>query len=442
MTRWTAVSVFCVVLAGTGPAPILAQTALYLLTPPPAGCSGSCLGTVTRLDPDVPAVVSSVAVPAPLGFGVGLEQYVTPDGRLLVWLGSDQSGARHLALHDLPASQSSLLAAPPAARAIVGHPHRAEVFLADAAGPVAWSPAGTHQVPHACAGAGSFPLTISADGRRVLYACDTGSNLPQVLVVDTTAYAAVGTRPWGTVTPALGRDGRDLYLVTGGRLYRYDTDSGALLVDVPVPTTFAGRPEGVGVVRVDPHSGRVFAIGLGVHVFDGVTLQHQWSSSTPWTSAIAQVTSWTFDPAGPRAFASWVEPLPAPRILDVRPGYAVIDTATGATLVQAIGSYGEIAGTFVVAASPESPTALTGTVTGARVDLGWTPAPHPAAVTRYLLEVGSAPGLNDIFAGLDVGLQASFAASGVPPGTYYVRVRAGNYTGLSTPSNELAVQVP
>ena len=43
--------------------------------------------------------------------------------------------------------------------------------------------------------------------------------------------------------------------------------------------------------------------------------------------------------------------------------------------------------------------------------------------------------------GLDVGLQTSFGASNVPPGTYYVRVRAGNYSGLGAPSNEVEVQV-
>ncbi|MEZ5292394.1 MAG: fibronectin type III domain-containing protein [Vicinamibacterales bacterium] len=62
--------------------------------------------------------------------------------------------------------------------------------------------------------------------------------------------------------------------------------------------------------------------------------------------------------------------------------------------------------------------------------------------TRDVMEAGTAPGRSDIVAALDVGLQTSLTASGVPPGTYYVRVRAGNYTGLSAPSNEVAVTVP
>lgn len=437
MSRWAVVPALSALLGATIPTSALAQSALYLLTPPAAGCSGACLGTVTRLDPDVPAVVSSAAVQASLGFG--LEQYVTPDGRLMVWLGSDHIGVRHLALHDLVTSQTSFLPAPSAARAIVGHPYRTEVFLTDAAGPVAWSLSGARAMPASCASADSFPLTSSADGSRILYACDAAT----VLVIDATAHVALGVRPRGSLTPALGRDGRDLYAVSGGRLHRYDADSGALLVDVPVPVSIAGTPESLSVLRVDPHSGRVFAVGLGVHVFDGVTLQLQWSALTPWTSAFApQVTGWTFDPSAPRAFASWVEPLPSPRPGTVRPGYAVIDSASGATLLQAVGSYGDTAGTFVVAARPASPAALAGTVNGARVDLSWTPAAHPATVSHYVLEVGSMPGASDIIASFHVGLQTSFSASAVPPGTYYVRVRAGNYTGLSAPSNEVVVHVP
>jgi hypothetical protein len=63
-------------------------------------------------------------------------------------------------------------------------------------------------------------------------------------------------------------------------------------------------------------------------------------------------------------------------------------------------------------------------------------------VSRYVLEAGSGPGLSNVLSGLDVGPLSSYAASGVPSGTYYVRVRAGNYAGLGAPSNEIVVTVP
>jgi hypothetical protein len=92
--------------------------------------------------------------------------------------------------------------------------------------------------------------------------------------------------------------------------------------------------------------------------------------------------------------------------------------------------------------APAPPVAQGPVVSVSSVQFSWVPGGPPAAVTRYVLEAGSAPGLGDIIAGLDVGLQTSFAASGVPPGRYYVRIRAGNYTGLSAPSNEIVVTVP
>lgn len=114
--------------------------------------------------------------------------------------------------------------------------------------------------------------------------------------------------------------------------------------------------------------------------------------------------------------------------------------ASGLGLIQQAGAY-DSRGIFAPAPRPAAPGPLVSSVQGRAVSLQWSPVAGPATTTRYVLEVGSAPGLNDIFSGLDVGLETSFAASGVPPGAYYVRVRAGNYSGLSAPSNEVAVVV-
>jgi hypothetical protein len=126
----------------------------------------------------------------------------------------------------------------------------------------------------------------------------------------------------------------------------------------------------------------------------------------------------------------------------VRSTFSIIDTLT----LQTIGSGDLPSDSFprsiFVASPPRPPKSLGALVNGAQVSLAWSVGGAPAAVNRYVLEVGSAPGLSDIFTGLDVGLQTSFGASGVPPGRYYVRVRAGNYTGLGAPSNEVVVTVP
>jgi hypothetical protein len=89
---------------------------------------------------------------------------------------------------------------------------------------------------------------------------------------------------------------------------------------------------------------------------------------------------------------------------------------------------------------PGAPTALTASVSGAQVSLSWTP---PAgAITGYLLEAGTAPGLANLIPGLALGATPALVAPNVPTGTYRVRVRAANGALVSAPSNEITVVVP
>jgi hypothetical protein len=85
----------------------------------------------------------------------------------------------------------------------------------------------------------------------------------------------------------------------------------------------------------------------------------------------------------------------------------------------------------------ESPGAPQGLSSGGLVQLSWH-APSGPAPAGYLLEAGSAPGLANIAA---FPLAAQSFSIMAPPGTYYVRVRAGSACGLSAPSNEVTVSV-
>lgn len=89
--------------------------------------------------------------------------------------------------------------------------------------------------------------------------------------------------------------------------------------------------------------------------------------------------------------------------------------------------------------APGAPGGLAHQVSGSKVTLTWQPA--AGAVTGYALEAGSLPGLADIVVA-PLGNVLSFVADGVPPGTYYVRIRAANPTGQGPPSNEVVVTVP
>jgi hypothetical protein len=88
---------------------------------------------------------------------------------------------------------------------------------------------------------------------------------------------------------------------------------------------------------------------------------------------------------------------------------------------------------------PGAPSALTHQVAGSNVSLMWQ-APG-SAVDDYVIEAGSQPALSNLVV-VRVGNVLSFSAADVPPGTYYVRVRAFNAAGEGPPSNEVAVFVP
>ena len=91
-------------------------------------------------------------------------------------------------------------------------------------------------------------------------------------------------------------------------------------------------------------------------------------------------------------------------------------------------------GTTCVA--PGSPTGLGGAVAGLSVSLTWTPPASGGAPSLYLLEAGSAPALANLAV---LPLVATSYSTAAPAGTYYVRVRAQNACGTSTPSNEVIV---
>ena len=433
--------------------PARAQSPVYLALPAPASCLSRCDAQLLRVDADGPAVTDVWTLPAS-GAEAGTSrrniqvEYVTPDGGLVVWLEPRRIGPNlaqsTLGLLDLARAAGQVGPLSPSAYALVGHPRRPEVYFAGAAGPLALGPAGTRAlaVPPACASTSPQPLVVSADGRRVLFSCTPSTTSGDVFVIETDSGALVGSRAINGIVPALSVDGADLYTVENGLLRRYAAEGGAALADTPLPLTVDGRPETIRSLQVDPRSGRVFAFGLGVHVFEAVTLQPVRSVAGAWADLPGGVlTAWTFDPVLPRAYvigsASTTTGTPSHV-------YWTIDTAQLSTVwaYQIVSPLAADPGRFVIAPRPASPVSLSASTVASTVTLAWAHGTSNATVLRHVLEVGSAPGLNDIFTGLDVGLQTSFTASGVPPGRYYVRVRAGNVTGLSAPSNEVVVQVP
>jgi hypothetical protein len=89
---------------------------------------------------------------------------------------------------------------------------------------------------------------------------------------------------------------------------------------------------------------------------------------------------------------------------------------------------------------PGAVFALSGSVTGSTVSLSWAPPSIGTGPFQYRVEAGSAPGLSNL--ATIVAPSPSFVTAGVPPGVYYVRVRAISATGVSPAGNEIVVVVP
>jgi hypothetical protein len=99
------------------------------------------------------------------------------------------------------------------------------------------------------------------------------------------------------------------------------------------------------------------------------------------------------------------------------------------------------AGSVVCSSPPGAPAAVSVVSSaGSTVVLKWEPAPGNA--TSYAIEAGSAPGLtNQGTRESWASEQPVYTATRVPPGTYYVRVRAKNRCGTGPSSDELTVVV-
>src|SRR5262249_43977036 len=92
---------------------------------------------------------------------------------------------------------------------------------------------------------------------------------------------------------------------------------------------------------------------------------------------------------------------------------------------------------------PGRPGGLIATVNGTTVVFAWSaPAPGDGgAPPSYQIEAGSTSGAANPAITRRATPATSFSVGGVPPGTYYVRVRALNVYGAGAASNEVVVVV-
>ena len=92
-------------------------------------------------------------------------------------------------------------------------------------------------------------------------------------------------------------------------------------------------------------------------------------------------------------------------------------------------------------ATPNAPQTFEAVVTNQNVFLSWQPPTSGPVPSQYQLEAGSSPGASNLAVLPVSGSQLTLIVGGVPPGTYYVRLRSLNAAGASPPSNEIVVVV-
>lgn len=163
--------------------------------------------------------------------------------------------------------------------------------------------------------------------------------------------------------------------------------------------------------------------------------------------------SWTPATTGstPVSYAVHVGTAPGATTLPVQTtaGTSVgITVTTGGTYyarVHAVNAYGASAASpeasITIAAPnprPGAPTGLTASFSGRAITIAWTAPAMGDPVTNYLLEVGSAPGLANLLV-VPVGAGTTFGSGGVPDGTFWLRVRGSNASGVGPPSQDLGV---
>ena len=120
--------------------------------------------------------------------------------------------------------------------------------------------------------------------------------------------------------------------------------------------------------------------------------------------------------------------------------YARVRGIRGGAMTSASNEIVVIVGPDSCTAAPQPPGAIALAAAGNFVAVQWLPPGGPQPVERYIVSVGSGPGLSDRGA-FEFGAATTVTGAFVPDGTYVVRVAAANRCGTSVPTAEASITI-
>ena len=442
--RWRSMATAVVLALATG-GPTLAQTRLYVLTSGDPGgyecVPASCRpGRLIQLDLDRRLVEADTPISRARTSGWG--PIATPDGRYLLWSGSDGASAWDdwpmvASLFDLASRwQSTVFEGYSTYLPIVVHPSRMRAFLGlSRSGPITVAEPGTSRPLSLPPCSDHFLSAGSGDGSRLSIRC---LSPPGEVVVDSDSGRVIGATPQGSISIA-----ENLLDDNGSQMFTIDWYPPARILyrrsDVVTGATLAERVTSPGeftrsVWAFDRQTSRLFAgTKADILVMDAATLQPVGVIAGPHP---ALYPSMALDPDRPEAYVVWSGQIDGRYLAKS----ARVDTRTLA-VVEA-GDLAIDSPIVGIAVGPRPPRTsnLRAAVVGRSVTLDWTLEISRSIATEQAVEVGLTPGQTAVRLPLAVGA-TSLTVAGAPPGRYYVRVRSGNDTGPGPPSNEVVVDV-
>jgi hypothetical protein len=385
------------------------------------------------------------------GFDVdGVQPMVAGGGQFVLWRRSGAPGS--LIAFDRAGGTTHVLPDPGPLR--VSDPTRARVFASVPAGIASLTPTGLDVLPGT---AGLTPVAISADGARLLSLAVTSPGPPthyELRTSDSVSGAPLGAVPlgYGVVHAVPSPDETSVWVVSQSfngvdwptRLREVLLPSGDVRLELELPPSTLFESVRARIEAVERRNGRVVVsvttrapllrdalLSAELRTIDSATgnevgrvpLEGEAASHLDEASGtiVTYSPDWLALPFLPCA-AGFLHRV------SIISGQELSRTAVGACVKAAF------------AASPAPPSLNTPAISPTRtVRLTWDRS--PALIAGFVVEAGSAPGLSNLGT-FPVTNGTTLTVPNVPPGTYYVRVRAWNYIGASAPSNEIIVAVP